>query len=117
MQILNAEPIVYDLLPLYLLITAPCFVVALTFALSIVMDWANAEQRKQKIIIFIVMVAITATGTVFAFVYPKIDTGKNRYEVIFDDDQSIQDVYDKYIVVKQRGKIWVLEDKERTSDE
>ena len=117
MQILNAEPIVYDLLPLYLIIAVPCFVVALTFALFIAMNWKSDEQRKQRIIIFVVMVAITTAGTVFTFVYPKIDTGRNRYEVIFDDDQSIQDVYNKYIVVKQRGKIWVLEDKERTSDE
>ena len=112
MQILNIEPIVYDLSMVYIIITVACFCLALSFALSFVTDWADTKWRWQKIIFFVVMVAITATGTVFAFAYPKIDTGRNRYEVIFNNEQSIQDIYDKYIVVKQRGEIWVLEDRE-----
>ena len=117
MQILNVEPIVYDLSIVYIIITIASFGFALSFALSFITDWANTKWRKLRIILFIVMFALMITGTVFALVYPKIDTGRNRYEVIFDGDKSIQDVYNKYIVVKQRGEIWVLEDKERTSDE
>ena len=112
MQILNVEPIVYDLSTVYTIITVACFGFALVFAVSYIADWEDTKWRKLKIIFSVVMFALTVTGTVFSIVYPKFDTGRNRYEVIFNDDQSIQDVYDKYIVVKQRGEIWVLEDRE-----
>lgn len=36
---------------------------------------------------------------------------KTRYEAILDDGYSVQSLYDNYIVVEQRGKIWVLEDR------
>lgn len=43
---------------------------------------------------------------------PQIETGRYRYEVIIDDSVSFSDIHEKYEVIKQRGDIWVLEDKE-----
>lgn len=39
-------------------------------------------------------------------------TGRYRYECIIDKSVSIQDIYDNYKVVEQRGELWILEDKE-----
>lgn len=36
---------------------------------------------------------------------------RNQYECIIDDSVSINEVYENYNVIEQRGKIWVLEDK------
>ena len=36
---------------------------------------------------------------------------RNQYECIIDDSVSINEVYEKYNVIEQRGKIWILEDK------
>lgn len=38
--------------------------------------------------------------------------GRSTYKCIFDEDVSIQEVYDKYEVVGRDGDIWILEDKE-----
>jgi hypothetical protein len=43
---------------------------------------------------------------------PKVETDRNRYEVTIDESVSLTDVYEKYDVIEQRGKIWILEDKE-----
>ena len=40
------------------------------------------------------------------------NTGRCEYEATIDDGVSITEVYKKYDVVKQKGKIWILKDKE-----
>ena len=42
----------------------------------------------------------------------RYNTGRYKYEVILDDDYPAAKLYDEYDVVEQRGKIWVIEDKE-----
>lgn len=39
-------------------------------------------------------------------------SGRYQYEVTIDDSASFTELYEKYDVVKQKGKIWILEDKE-----
>ena len=39
-------------------------------------------------------------------------TGRYKYEVTIDDNVPFTEIYKKYDVVKQKGDIWVLEDKE-----
>lgn len=39
-------------------------------------------------------------------------TGRYRYEAIIDDSVSFLDLQEKYDVIEQNGRIWVLEDKE-----
>lgn len=42
---------------------------------------------------------------------PQVETDRKRYEVILDESVSLIEIYDKYDVIEQRGKIWILEDK------
>lgn len=39
-------------------------------------------------------------------------TPRNTYKCIFDEDVSIQEIYDNYNIVGRDGEIWILEDKE-----
>lgn len=39
-------------------------------------------------------------------------TNRTHYEVILDEDYPVSKLYEDYIVKEQRGKIWILEDKE-----
>ena len=41
-----------------------------------------------------------------------LSTGRYKYECTIDDSVSINELYDHYDVVEQRGDIWVLKDKE-----
>ena len=43
-----------------------------------------------------------------------IPTGRCQYEATIDDTVSFTKLNDKYEVVEQRGKIWILEDKEES---
>ena len=40
------------------------------------------------------------------------NTGRYKYEATIDEDVPFIEVYEKYDVVKQKGDIWVLKDKE-----
>lgn len=40
------------------------------------------------------------------------NTGRYKYEATIDKDVPFTEVYKKYDVVKQKGDIWVLKDKE-----
>lgn len=44
---------------------------------------------------------------------PKVETDRYRYEATVGDYIRFSDVYEKYDIVERRGKIWVLEDKEK----
>lgn len=54
------------------------------------------------------------SALIVAIVYRTVEipSGRYRYEAIIQDDVSINEVYEHYKVIKQEGKIWVLEDKE-----
>lgn len=43
-----------------------------------------------------------------------IPTGRCQYEVTIDDTVSFTELNDQYEVIEQRGKIWVLKDKEES---
>lgn len=55
-----------------------------------------------------------SSALIVAIVYRTVEipSGRYRYEVIIQDDVSINEVYEHYKVIKQEGKIWILEDKE-----
>ena len=42
---------------------------------------------------------------------PQVETDRKRYEVTIDKSVSLIEIYEKYDVIEQRGKIWILEDK------
>ena len=43
-------------------------------------------------------------------------TGRYQYEVLIDESVSFEAVLKKYDVVEQKGKIWILEDKDKDED-
>lgn len=57
------------------------------------------------IIALIVLLIMAAIG---AFEY---DTGRSTYKCIFEDNVSIQEIYENYNVIGQDGEIWILEDR------
>lgn len=71
------------------------------------------------IILFLMM--LTCSGIVcviFSHIkdtYKSEPTGRYRYEATIDDSVLINEVYNNYNVVEQRGDIWILEDKENNN--
>lgn len=41
----------------------------------------------------------------------KVETGRHRYEVIFEDNYPLKKVYDDYEIIERKGEIWIIEDK------
>lgn len=40
------------------------------------------------------------------------ETGRYRYEVTIDDNVAFKELYEKYDIIEQKGKIYVIEEKE-----
>lgn len=51
-------------------------------------------------------------GVEFLIESELVPSGRYQYEVIISEDYPAIDLYEDYKVVEQRGKIWVIEDKE-----
>ena len=58
----------------------------------------------------VIIVSIFAT-VLLAIINPQTGTGRYRYEATIDDSVSFLDLKEKYDVIEQNGRIWVLEDK------
>lgn len=43
----------------------------------------------------------------------KVPTGIKEYQVTFDENVSIQEVYDKYEIIEVNQNLWKIRDKER----
>ena len=84
-----------------------CGIIAI-ICFNIIIITYNDGLRGILIIIFILSVL---TLLVIGTWEPQVETGRNRYEVTIDEDISITEIYSKYDVIEQRGKIWILEDK------
>lgn len=85
-----------------------CGSMILLIALAFIIDdaWAIPASVVSGIIAFLWVIVAGACG-----VFDK-PSDHNTYKCIFDEDISIQEVYDKYEVVGRDGEIWILEDKE-----
>ena len=46
-----------------------------------------------------------------SIINPQTETGRYRYEATIDDSVSFLDLQERYNVIEQNGRIWVLEDK------
>ena len=55
------------------------------------------------------------SALIITIVYKEVEipSGRYQYEAVIDDDVSINEVYKHYNVIEQKGKIWILEDKEK----
>ena len=45
------------------------------------------------------------------------NTGRYKYEATINDNVPFTEVYKKYDVIKQKGKIWILKDKEKLHEQ
>lgn len=80
------------------------FIGAIVFAVSMILDgpvWVTASS------LMIGLVVMIACG-IFKYT---VKTGEYRYECTIDDSVSYNEVVENYKIIKQRGDIWVLEDK------
>jgi hypothetical protein len=44
----------------------------------------------------------------------KVDTGRDRYEVIINESVDTEEFLQKYEIIEQRDRIWVIEDKDNS---
>ena len=68
----------------------------------------------EHIISGIIVIVCIVCG-IYALVY-SVPTGRCQYEAIIQDDTSINEVYKYYNVIDQKGKKWILEDKETENE-
>ena len=80
---------------------------ALTFIAFAAMEYFNIANVCLGFLILSLVVMFS-----FVIINPQTETGRYRYEVTIDDDVSFLDLQEKYDVIEQNGRIWVLEDKE-----
>ena len=74
-------------------------------------------NSKWSIIIGGILFLITCIATCAADLEKSKNTGRYKYEATIDEDVPFTEVYEKYDVVKQKGNIWVLKDKEKNKNE
>ena len=89
--------------------------IALTLGvICIVAFILTLTSNDNRVIIFgiISLLAIIATPIIIIASKTHWRTNeRNQYECIIDDSVSINEVYEKYNVIEQDGKIWTIEDK------
>ena len=76
--------------------------------ITMIMDGAHKFTYKTT-----VTMAVASLSTIIVGLIVVIITSITcQYEVTIDDTVSFTELNDKYEVIEQRGKIWILEDKE-----
>ena len=111
MSILNKTEILKDVTPTWWYAILIASVVALIVMVFI-------EKKTESIFPALIIALTIIFGLIWSYgVKPivtkeDVPTGRYRYECTIDDDASFVDITEKYVVVEQRGEIWVLEDKE-----
>lgn len=107
MEILYQEPI--------MALTSACQVLAILLlivgAVSFIICLASVDKRVWKPAGIITIIVLFITGGLFIW-GPKVETGRHKYMVQFDEDSSFVEVYEKYEVLEQRGNVWTIQDKE-----
>ena len=117
MEILNKIPICNDYISakIYVLILLGFIIVA---AVGCVFSLAPFGTVREKICMpFMIggLIGIVITiflGLVINTTIPGEPTGRYRYEVKISDSTTFKEVTDNYKIVKNRGEIWILEDKD-----
>ena len=46
----------------------------------------------------------------------KVDTGRDRYEVLLSEDVNVEEFLEQYEVIEHRDRLWIIEDKEIKND-
>lgn len=89
-------------------------VVAVVSAVLIVCHYDGSIGNSGTQVLCIVLFIASAISILFSSIEktnPSYDTGRDRYEIIFNEPVEIEDIYDKYEFIERHGEIWVFEDK------
>ena len=108
MEILNQTPIM-EIAKEYLGLAV---VFGLTFVVSFIFMLTTRFATLRNNIATIVCILSMLISMVALGFSPRVDTGRKRYEVTLNDTVSANEIFEKYDIIEQRGKIWVIEDKE-----
>lgn len=120
MTTLNQYEILKNVTPTWwyvVLVVLTVSVVALTVsvvALIAIEKETGSNSLLLAIVLTIIFGLIWALGVKPIVTKEDIPTGRYRYECTIDDDASFVDIAEKYVVVEQRGDLWILEDKDET---
>ena len=108
-EILNKEPI---------MIHNEELVGVVFLLLAIALVWGCVTTKVKNEIFAYISIGIFglclfgALCVTIAYKSVKIPSGRYQYEAIIQDDVSINEIYKHYNVIEQKGKKWVLEDKD-----
>ena len=106
-EILTKEPILElskTLSIIYIILFAIFIISSISVFIFIV------EEYRKNIIIFAIISLVFLSSTLIIQSYTK-PTGRYKYKVTIDKSVSMIEVYEKYNVIEQDGKIWTIEDK------
>ena len=109
MEILNKEPV---MIQDDKLLVAGFICLGITSILCVILT--NMKNEKIQNITFNGVVLGFIISLILCIAYKKVEipSDKYQYEAIIDNDVSINEVYKHYNVIDQKGKKWILEDKE-----
>ena len=107
-EILTKEPI----LELSKTLSIICMILFAIFIISSICIFVSVgeEGYYKHIAIFAIISLVSLSSTLIIQSYTK-PTGRYKYKVTIDKSVSMIEVYEKYNVIEQDGKIWTIEDK------
>lgn len=114
MTILNTEAIM-EWQPVFLILCLSFLGLSILSAIPALVATASdccvSKLDKCLLLIFALSV-LSCLGMVVAGECTKVESGRYRYEVTLSEDYDISELANCYKVTDQRGKIWVIEEKE-----
>lgn len=106
-EILTKEPI----LELSKTLSIICIILFAVFIISSICIFVFiGKGYYEHIVIFAIILLVSLSSTIIIQSYTK-PTGRYKYKVTIDKSVSMIEVYEKYNVIEQDGKIWTIEDK------
>ena len=114
MTILNAESIM-EWQPVFLILCLSFLGLSILSGLLAAVVSAR-DRNSTKLDIYLILIfglsALSCLSMLVAGEQTKVESGRYRYEVTLSEDYDISELAKNYKVTEQRGKIWVIEEKE-----
>ena len=109
MEILNSYPILVERNTVLGIVACLCLMIS-PLLLGILI---NAFPKNWIIILILLIDGLLLISMIYFS--KKVPSGRLEYQVIISDDYSAKDLYEKYEVIKTEGKIWYIQDKEKSN--
>ena len=106
-EILTKEPI----LELSKTLSIICMILFAVFIISLICTFIFIVKGYRKHIIIFAIVSLVSLSSTFIIQSYTKPTGRYKYKVTIDKSVSMIEVYEKYNVIEQDGKIWTIEEK------